>query len=325
MPDPRISDVVSKQGHAATVAWAHLGEGELASLPDPELAIAAAAELGNVRALQSVQSPKSLRKAAAAALHRLRSRGVKVEDAAQPRQFTLGAETVDVPPRAWLGRPDAEGRIPLVLTATDAEGSCVAEVPISEPEARIGHGHANRGEVRELWRRLEADPTMKEVPFVLGLHLADRVAGGRHDHGWEHLVEKVPATMLARARLYDPSSFAADAIEELVGENRLLSLPITLVDVRMAVHLLASREEGDDSWMDDGADAAITDENRENLAAAADTAATVFALHGRLGARDDARAVADKIRAGTPGREMFAIRSAVIRGTMMEVLHRARQ
>src|SRR5687768_5615412 len=100
--------ILDRTGDAATVAWAHEGTGDLAKLPDPHLAIAAAAALGNAKALQSVTTgPKELRKAASAALHRLRSRGVKVETRVESRTAGLGRESVDIPSRAFLSLPDA--------------------------------------------------------------------------------------------------------------------------------------------------------------------------------------------------------------------------
>src|SRR5262245_17410281 len=99
MPDVRA--ILDRTGDEATVAWAHDGTGDVSKLPDPLLAIAAAAALGNVKALQSVQGPKELRKAAAAALHKLRSTGVKVEEKVAPRAVGLGKEVIDIPARAF--------------------------------------------------------------------------------------------------------------------------------------------------------------------------------------------------------------------------------
>ncbi len=324
MPDPRISSIVSRVGDAATVAWAHDGTGDVVSLADPELAIAAAAELGNVVALQSVVAPKSLRKAAAAALHRLKSRGVKVEDRAPVRAFTLAAEAVDVPPRAWLGAPDADGNIALVLTATDLEGSCVAEVRLGIPNPHMEHGHASRGEVRELWRRLAADAGLKEVPFSLGLNLADAAVSGSHDHGWKHFMEKISATQLTTARGLDRLQFGGAEVEEAVGD-RLLCLPHALINAGVTAEQLRTTPEGDDSWIADGANAALHDGNRADFLAAARMAELALRVHGRVVAANDAAALAEKIAAGAAGSELFAVRTAVTRATMYEIFRRAQQ
>ncbi|HNC96626.1 MAG TPA: hypothetical protein PKW90_10910, partial [Myxococcota bacterium] len=68
VPTEKIQAIVDGSGDAATVAWAQRGEGSLAALSDPMLAIAAAVALGNVAALQAVNSPKDLKKAAGMAL-----------------------------------------------------------------------------------------------------------------------------------------------------------------------------------------------------------------------------------------------------------------
>lgn len=325
MPDPRISSVVSRAADAATVAWAHAGTGDLASLPDPELAIAAAAALGNVSALQAVTAPKTLRKAAAAALHRLKSQGVKVVDAAPARAFTLAAEVVEVPPRAWLGVPDENGGITLVLTATDNEGSCIAEVRLGEPDAHMEHGHASRGELRDLWRRLGADAGLKEVPFVLGLHLADGAVGARADHGWKHFMEKVADSQLAAARGADPASFAGAPVDEAIAETRVACLPLSLINAGLSAERLRTSASGDDAWIDDCANDAVNDQTRAGFVAAARMGEVALRVHGRMGAADDAAALANKLEQGVAGSELFAVRSAVMRATMYEVYRRAEQ
>ncbi|MBM4368385.1 MAG: hypothetical protein FJ102_19380, partial [Deltaproteobacteria bacterium] len=64
MAHPQLASILDRTGHAATVAWAHDGEGNLAALPDADLAVDAAVALGNAAALQAVQAPKNLRKLA---------------------------------------------------------------------------------------------------------------------------------------------------------------------------------------------------------------------------------------------------------------------
>ncbi len=157
MADPRLASILDRSGDPATVAWAHDGEGALVSLADPELAIAAAGELGNITALQSVTEPKSLRKAAAAALHRLKSRGVRVEDKAPANTFTLAREALVITPRAFLSGPNPLGNCHMVLTATDAEGSCIVELIVGGSRVQAEHGHASRKELRGFWNARGAD------------------------------------------------------------------------------------------------------------------------------------------------------------------------
>ncbi len=206
LADPRLAAILDRSGDPATVAWAHNGTGDVASLADPELAIAAAEALGNAAALNGVTAPKPLRKAAAAALHKLRSRGVKVEAPVATRSFSLGKEEITIPPRAFLSLPDDDGDMQLLLTCTDDEGSCVFATIIGGPngvrEAR--HAHVNRGELRDVIRQTEAMKVHAEIPFVAGLHYADRLHAAKHEHGWEHFLEHVAPATLTSSRLLDP-------------------------------------------------------------------------------------------------------------------------
>lgn len=203
---PALLSILDRSGDAATVAWAHEGQGSVAALPDPMLAVAAAERLGNVAALQAVSAPKELRKAAAAALHRLRSRGVEVKEAPAPRSFTLGGEKLDLPSRAFLSLPDSEGDVEVLLTASDDEGHCVLAAIFGGQDLvrECRHAHVNRSELRNLWSTVEARRMHAEVPFVTGLHYADRFLKGHDRHAFDHFLEHVPAGTLNAARILDP-------------------------------------------------------------------------------------------------------------------------
>ena len=170
MSDPTVLAIVNRSADVASVAWAHEGVGALASLPNPQAAIAAAAELGNVRALQSVQAPKDLRKAAAAALHKLKSKGMKVEEAPPPRAFTLTKEIVDLPSRAFFGLPDLEGDMELLLTTSDASGNCALGIILGAGRVKeVRHAHLGRGELREVWKQAEGRGDLAEMLGQLSL------------------------------------------------------------------------------------------------------------------------------------------------------------
>lgn len=290
------------------------GRGRLDQLADPELAIAAAEAAGNVAALQGVSAPKALRKAAAAALHRLRSRGVKVE-AQAPAAFTLSREELDVPSRAFLGSPDDEGEVPLVLTATSHGGTCLMEMFLGTADGRATHGHANRTQLREVWKNLEADPSLREVPFAGGLNLAFELLDGRSDHGWEHFLSHVPAAVQAQARA---DLATAAAVEEAVGADRVWMLPVRLVapravEVGVQAMLQSTREEETQAWVPEGADAALEGEARAAFAAAADRLARIHRCFGREGAAADAERLAAQLREGVAGQEIPAVRNTVER------------
>lgn len=316
MPDPRIAAILDRSGDAATVAWALDGQGDLAKLADPELAIAAAEAAQNSAVLLTVQQPKALRKSAAAALHRLKSRGVKVVEVA-PRQASLAPEDFDLPSRAWLGMPDADGEVPLVLTASDRTGTCLMEMFLGSSDRKAQHGHANRSELRGVWKQLEGDNSLAEVPFVVGLHFASRLLGSTNDHGWKHFLAHVPAATLGVAEALDPAAYAPAAIEEGVGEDRLWMLPTRLLK-KAAVddglnRLFTSTGEMAPDWADDLADQAVDGEARTALADAADLLKLVLTLHGRQGAAADAAKVAAQLRDGVAGKEIAPVRTSVQR------------
>lgn len=327
MADPRLASILDRSADAATVAWAHSGQGDLAQLPDPELAIAAAAELGNVAALQAVTAPKSLRKAAAAALHKLRSRGVKVADAPAPVAFTLAREVIDVPPRAFLGAPNAIGNCHLLLTATDRDNSCIMEVIFGGDKVQDSHGHASRSELRKFWKEIEGDATVTEVPFLAGLHLADALVRGKHVHGWDHFISKVDPSVLASARLADPTRHA---LPEGGAEAENFVLPAWLVPAKVVdavvKNLPNEAQPGEEGWIDTGVQDALADGGRETFAAAADRIATVYQVLGRAASAELARAAARRLRnAGDACADLNCLRSAVLMAAFQELQHRQQE
>lgn len=323
MADPRLASIVDRSGDAALVAWAHHGTGSLAALTAPELAIAAAGELGNVAALQSVTEPKALRKAAAIALHRIKSRGVKVEDLPSARSFTLAREVLDIPPRAFFGAPNAMGNCHMLLTGTNFEGSCIMELIIGGPKVQDQHGHASRSELRAFWRDMEADPSLTDVPFLAALHIADRVVSGKSIHGWDHFLSKLAPGTLAAARAVDPLLSARPEVGAAV-EGWVLPTSLVGGGVVDAV-VNAMPQEGDpsnDSWLDLGVSSALEGAARDEFAVAADFAALVYTMLGRSAQAADAVDVAARLRAGEPGGNFPQLRSAVLLGAFQEIQHR---
>ncbi len=325
MAHPQLSSILDRSGHAATVAWAHDGSGDLASLPDADLAVEAAVALGNVAALQAVVAPKHLRKLAAAALHKLKSRGVKVAEVAAPRAFSLGAEDVQVPPRAFLSTPNALGNMHLVLTATDREGSCIMELVYGGSKLQDEHGHASRSELRQFWRELENDAGMTEIPFVTALHLGDALVQGKHAHGWDHLLEKVDSGTLTAARLLDPAR-QAPAPRGDDGDPSDWSLPAWLVDAKLVEDLAengfgAHTAEDPDGWLNEGLDKALRS-SRDEFAHACEHIALAFTLVGRPRAAAEAREVKRRIEAGESGRNFAQVRLAVLMACFDEIRRR---
>ncbi|GDX80509.1 hypothetical protein LBMAG42_23200 [Deltaproteobacteria bacterium] len=321
MADPRLASILDRSGDPATVAWAHAGEGALASLADPELAIAAAGELGNVAALQAVTEPKALRKAAAAALHRIKSRGVRVAEKAPTNSFTLSREVLEVTPRAFLAGPNVLGNCHMVLTASDQEGSCIVELIVGGAKVQDEHGHASRKELRGFWKQMEEDPMMTEVPFIAGLHLADRVVSGKSIHGWSHFMGKVPPATLASARLTDPLRYARPDDGSPAGG---WVLPGWCVNAKLVDTLVKSMPGQDetDGWLDAGVAQILEGSARAEFAAAADFAALVFGVLGEGASAADARSVATRLRAGEGPEGFPQLRSALLVAVTEELHHR---
>ena len=280
--------------------------------------LAAAGALGNVAALQSVNAPKDLRKAASAALHKLKSRGVKVEEKVAPRAFSLEKESIDVPSRAWISVPDTHGDVEILLTTTDDEGSCVLGMIVGGAGVKeIQHGHVGRSQLRDVWKSVQGRGESVEVPFATGLHYADRFESQRGDHDWKHFLEHVPLPTLMSARLLDPmahppavhpedgpvawlaptSCFSAGAIEKAAAA--LLSHVGEDAEAQVEAALVAASDE------------ALEGGDRTALVASAEFAAEVFTLHGRFASAESVRGVAKRVLAGEAGSAIESVSAAV--------------
>jgi hypothetical protein len=331
-----LAPILDRSGDPATVAWAHHGTGDVATLPDPLLAIDAAAELGNVAALQSVTSPKDLKKAAAAALHRVRSRGVKVETPVAQRSFALGKEAITLPSRAFLSVPDPQGEIELLLTVSDDEGSCVLGVIVggtgSVRDAR--HAHVGRGELREIWKKVDCREDTAEIPFGAGLHYADAWLGPSRDHSWTHFLEHVSPATLAAARILDPSRAfpAADAADAPTTPKWMV--PADLLDakviagaVQATLDAFMGGEQEEvapkiDALVTEIAASAFTDAARANVTQAAELAATTFRFRGWSAQAEMASEIGRQAASGIPGNEIEAVTAAVRAALVMGALQR---
>lgn len=300
----------------ATIAWAHEGAGNLAALPDPHLAIAAAAALGNTRALLSVTAPKELKKAAAAALHKLKSRGVKIEEAPAPRAFVLGRGEEPLPSRAFLSLPDMQGDMELLITTSDAGGNCALGVILSAGRAKeTHHGHLPRAQLRDVWKQATSRGDLVEIPYVAGLHYAERfLAGGEHKHDWTHFLEHVPAATLQSARVLDPLANPPTPVDEGEDPNPRWMSPLGVLDNAALNHginqmpaVVAAAE--DDAARDanlaalytETADNALEAGDRSALARAADMTAVALTFHGRPRGAAMVRAQGAAALAGAPG------------------------
>lgn len=325
--DPRLADLLARRGDPATVAWVHEGQGDLAALPDPELAIAAAAAAGNAAALQAVRGPKALKKAASRALHQLRSRGVKVAEAVRPATFTLGREAVAGLNRAFLSLPDSEGDLELLLVAGDEEGICVLGTILGGPtvlrEAR--HAHVNRSGLREVIRSVEERRSHAELPFVAGLALADRVYTGRPEHAWQHFLDHVPAATLQSARVLGPTrGLPAPRADEpeptpwMPSAGLLAPQPLQEAVTRMMEITVSplypdqeSRRAAFHASTAAAADAALDEDARRRLGEYLDYVVLAARWYGWPRHAEPLERIAALVANGTPGSQIEAVRAAV--------------
>lgn len=325
--DPRLAAILDRTGDPATVAWAHTGTGDVAVLPDPELAITAAGLLGNSGALQAVAGPKALKKAAARALHQLRSRGVKVDEAPRATAFTLGREEVAGLQRAFLSLPDTEGDLELLLIAADEEGVCVLGTILGGPEVlrEARHAHVNRGGMREVLRSVEERGVHAELPFTAGLALAERIYTPRHEHAWSHFLEHVPSATLESARFLGPERGLPEGRPDepepkpwmptpgMLQPGPLASAVERMVEItvspvypdqesrRVAFHEAAGQ----------AATAALDADARRRITEYLDYVVLAARWYGWPRHAEQLQAVADQVARGTPGAEIDAIRASV--------------
>lgn len=328
IPADKVQTIVSGNGDAATVAWAHRGEGSLAALPDPQLAIAAAVALGNATALSSVNAPKDLKKAAAAALHRLRSTGVKVEAPKPVGHFQLSKDTSAPPSRAFISLPDIEGSVELLLTASDAEESCALGIVLGGGVEDVRHAHLGRGELRDTWRSAEGGG-LQEIPFTTGLYFADKYLSPRADHNWHHFLQHVPAGTLQVAKGMDPFANLPATKEEGQNIGDSWVLPQSLWDASLMPKAMNEHFRGggseDDPVGQKRYDAVVADitvamdrADRGRWVEWLEVLQSAFRLHGRVASAEKAEGYKQAILAGEPSSSLPFATNSVKLGLMRE-------
>lgn len=227
------------EGWAVAEAWVADGSGSLESL-DGSLALSAIDAATSAEAVPRLQalddSPvKDLRKAARRALHRLRSTGVEVVEPATTKSFSLSAEVLDIPSRAWLGHAHQEGYAPFLLTATDAEGSRIlaGEIGGTQGARNMTHLQVTRRDLREVWKDAGNSSDLNEVAFTAGLHFVQRGMGwaksltGKSPHDWDHFLGHIPKGVQTAAQLLDPADGLPKTLDasllDALDEGRLMA------------------------------------------------------------------------------------------------------
>jgi hypothetical protein len=177
------------------------------------MAVEAARLMGLGAHLQQAKksTDKRVKKAAARAIHALKSAGTAVPDApATGGGWTLSKEVHEIPvPVGLIGLPQSDGYFPFILVAHSESGACVCAgvAGAGQGYQDADHGHVGRGQARDIIASARKDHNLFELPFHVALHLCERAfaEGARGTpHGWGHMLESVPEATRSSARLLDP-------------------------------------------------------------------------------------------------------------------------
>lgn len=305
-------------GHlSAAAAWARDGAGNVNDLGADEAlaAIEAALQLGNAAAIATASTgarDKAVRKAAGAAVHKLKSKGQSVEVQRDVRSWSMGDEPVpELPPFAMLGRPDTEGYFPFLLVATGAETIVFAGMAGGGQGFKdVDHTHLGRAQRRQVLADARRDETLFELPFHTALHLVERGfdLAGQRPHEWAHLLEQLDEGLLNTARLVDPFAHEQTLIEDVLAQALPLlegpSAVMLMPAVEVVQKLVADLRDAPDGAVDAAADAALTPLVRRTWAMAMDVVATLAGARGWDDVRGPARQTALALRADRPGRQV---------------------
>ena len=339
--DKAVVAAILAGDHPAS-AWLS-GQGDINAL-SREVAISAieAARQQQAGALldaaRSGAKDKAVRKAAGAALHRLKSAGVTVARA--PSQATAWSPRADLdappPPAALIGLPDPNGYFPFILVSYSRGDACASVGLAGAGRGHIDaeHGHLSRSDARTMLSSNQAEQGLRAVPFHVALHFIQRAfeeAGVGQPHGFDHLLESVPEGVKNSARLIDPlegqeaeiDSDALHAAEPLLDPANGLYLALPEEDAYSAITAIGeamnspleldeeSRSRRAEAAIDEAADSYLTELSRRTWALALDVASFIAFREGDEDMRRTARANALALRAGTAGRDVPFVRGWV--------------
>lgn len=187
--------------------------------------------------LAKKSSDKRIKKAAAKALHALKSQGHDTPVESKGSGWTLGAEEREIPPPVGLlGLPQGDGYFPYILLSHSQSGACVSAGVAGSGQGfqDSDHAHVGRSKARQIVDNARKDHNLVEVPFHVAMHFCERAfdeGGGERPHGWGHMLSSVPEGILNTARLVDPlgrqeteldASKLANVDSLLEGERRVV-------------------------------------------------------------------------------------------------------
>lgn len=306
-------------------------------------AVEAALRLGRGDLLTTAKNEardKEVRKAAAAAIHRLKSMGQKVEETRSAQAWTLKAEEAPVlPPIAVISMPDQDGTFAFVAVVTGANetvafGGMAGGV---SGHRDVEHTHLSRSARREILADLRRDEAMTELPFHAALQVLERAfaLGGATPHEWDHLLVHLDEGTKTSARLLPLFKEAVEAphpdvlaqiVPLLDGPAPVVLVPDQGALLEYAMELFSAstsplevsdstRQARVDAAMDKAADAMVSGFRRRTWAVALETAAVVAAARGLDDLVEPARHTALALEQGWPGHSIPYVRELAERVT----------
>ncbi len=342
----RVRDALQDEDPA--IRW--LTQGGAIDALDPETAlhaVEAALALGRGDLLAQVKDGarnKDVRKAAGAAIHRLRAAGQKVEEVRKATSFTLAPEAApDMPPVAFLSPPDHDGTFSfLTLVTGDAETVVFAGIGGGAGGFRdVEHTHLGRARRRAVLEDVRRDPNLTELPFHLALQLLERAfeIGGRTPHEWDHLLVHLDEGTKTSARVLAPfpdllETPHPDVLAQIVplvdGPHAMLLVPDVQPLMRAAVEILGAstspievsdedRERRKQDAIDQAADEMVADFRRKTWALALDNLAILGQARGWEDLVEPARHTALALSQGARGRDIPYVRELADRFVAMQL------
>lgn len=333
------------------VRWLRDGSGNLDGVLKGRAlaAVEAAVAMGNGAALAALKAnakDKDVRKAAGAAMHRLKAAGQQVAEVRAPAQWSLGKEEAPVlPPVSFLSPPDADGCFSFLLIATgDNETVAFGGLAGGASGFRdVDHTHLSRSSRRNLLDDARRDPGIVEVPFFAALHYLEKgfAMSGTTPHEWEHLLIHVDEGVRTSARLLDPLGQApaaphpdvlAQVVPLLDGPHALLLIPDQDVVTTGMVEVLGAkvspieiseeaRQQRVSDALDGAANAAVSGYKRPVWALAMEVLAYLSQTAGWEDLGEPARHTALALRSGWEGKDVPYVRELIDRLVQMQTKH----
>ena len=314
------------------------GGGSVAGLValDALAVVEAARVLGDAALLNRVKADardKGVRKAAGAALHKLKAAGVEVEAPAPVATWSLGTEEVELlPPVAMLGLPEDDGYFPfLMLVNSPTETVVFAGLAGAGRGHRdVDHAHLSRSQRRQVLDDARRGGLLFDVPFHVGLAFLDRAfeLGGERPKGWDHLVDHVDEGVRNAARVLDPMQRQEQELDEIAlhaagalvgGEHRAVFMPdheLMLAALEETMGAITSqlelsqetRRERLSRIVNETSDRVVDGVYRRTWALALDVYAWLAAHNGWDDTRASARATALALGTGMAGHRIPFVR-----------------